>query len=132
MSQENVELVRAAYEAIARRDREALAEILTNHLSPEFEFEAVLTGATYRGMDGLWGLLDDLQDTIGYMPEVQEAVDLNDHVLIVLRVSGRGSQSGVSIAQQGAVLFSFDGSTLVSGKSFASRADALEAAGLRE
>jgi ketosteroid isomerase-like protein len=132
MSQENVELVRAAYEAIARRDREAPAEILTDHLSPEFEFEAVLTGATYRGMDGLRGLLDDLQDTIGYMPEVQEAVDLNDHVLIVLRMSGRGSQSGVSIAQQGAVLFSFDGSTLVSGKSFASRAEALEAAGLRE
>ena len=76
--------------------------------------------------------MDDLQDTIGYMPEVQEAVDLNDHVLIVLRMSGRGSQSGVSIAQQGAVLFSFDGSTLVSGKSFASRSEALEAAGLRD
>ena len=53
MSQENVELVRAAYEAIARRDREELAEILTDHLSPEFEFEAVLTGATYRGVGGL-------------------------------------------------------------------------------
>jgi DNA-binding GntR family transcriptional regulator len=33
VSEENVELVRAAYEAIARRDREALAEILTDHLA---------------------------------------------------------------------------------------------------
>ena len=66
------------------------------------------------------------------MPEVQEAVDLDDDVLVVLRMSGRGSQSGVSITQQGAVLFSFVESQLVSGKSFASRAEALEAVGLRE
>ena len=129
MSEENVELVRRAYEAIARRDREALAAILAAHLAPEFEFEAVLTGATYKGVDALWELLDDIQDTVGYTPEVEEAVDLNDHVLVVLRMSGRGSQSGVSIAQQGAVLFRFDGGRLVSGTTFASRAEAVEAAG---
>ena len=132
MSQENVELVRAAYEAIARRDREALDAILREHLAPDFEFEAVLTGATYRGADGLWELLDDIQDTVGYRPEVQEAVDLDEHVLIVLRMSGRGSRSGAAVAQQGAVLVTFDGSTLVSGRSFASKADALEAVGLSE
>jgi ketosteroid isomerase-like protein len=132
MSQENVELVRSAYEAIARRAREALAAILADHVSPEFEFEAALTGASYRGMDALWELLDDIQETVGYMPEVEEAVDLNDHVLVVLRISGRGSQSGVSVAQQGAVLFRFDGDKLVWGRSFASRAEALEAAGLGE
>jgi ketosteroid isomerase-like protein len=132
MSQENVELVCTAYKAIARRDREALAAILTDHLAPDFEFEAALTGATYKGVNALMELLDDIQDTVGYMPEVQEAVDLDEHVLIVLRMSGRGSQSGVSVAQQGGVLFSFDGSKLVSGKSFASRAEALEAVGLLE
>ena len=132
MSQENVEVVRAAYEAIARRDRQALDAILREHLAPDFEFEAVLTGATYKGADGLWELLDDIQDTVGYRPEVQEALDLDEHVLIVLRMSGRGSRSGVPVAQQGAVLVTFDGSTLVSGKSFASKAEALEAAGLRE
>jgi ketosteroid isomerase-like protein len=132
MSQENVEVVRAVYDAIARRDREALDAILREHLAPNFEFEAVLTGATYKGVDGFWEMLDDIQDTVGYTPEVQEAVDLDKHVLIVLRMSGRGSRSGVPVAQQGAVLVTFDGSTLVSGKSFASKAEALEAAGPRE
>jgi len=132
MSQENVELVCTAYKAIARRDREALAAILADHLTPDFEFEAALTGATYKGVNALWELLDDIQDTVGYMPEVQEAVDLNEHVLIMLRMSGRGSQSGVSVEQQGAALFSFDGSKLVSGRSFGSRAEALEAVGLLE
>ena len=132
MSQPNVELVRSAYEAIARRDREALAAILADHVMPDFEFEAVLTGATYKGVGALWELLDDIQDTVGYMPEVQEAIDLDNYVLVVLRMSGRGSQSGVSVAQEGAVLFSFDGSRLAWGKSFASRAEAREAAALRE
>jgi ketosteroid isomerase-like protein len=132
MSQENVEVVRAVYDAIARRDREALDAILRERLAPDFEFEAVLTGATHKGVDGFWELLNDIEDTVGYRPEVQEAVDLGEHVLVVLRMSGRGSRSGVSVAQQGAVLVTFDGSTLLSGKSFASKAEALEAVGLRE
>jgi ketosteroid isomerase-like protein len=132
MSQENVELVRAAYEAIARRDSAALDAILADHVAPDFEFEAVLTGATYKGVDALRELLDDIQDVVGYTPAVQEAIDLDEHVLVVLRMSGRGSQSGVSVAQQGAVLFSLAGNQFVSGKSFASRAEALEAVGLSE
>jgi ketosteroid isomerase-like protein len=132
MSAENVEIMRTAYDAIARRDRETLDAILRERLAPDFEFEAALTGATYRGLDGFWELLDDIEDTVGYRPEVQEAVDLGEHVLVVLRMSGRGSRSGVSVAQQGAVLVTFDGGMLVSGKSFASKAEALEAAGLLE
>jgi ketosteroid isomerase-like protein len=132
MSAENVEIMLSAYEAIARRDRETLDAILRERLAPDFEFEAALTGATYRGIDGFWELLDDIEDTVGYRPEVQEAVDLGEHVLVVLRMSGRGSRSGVSVAQEGAVLVTFDGGTLVSGKSFASKAEALEAAGLLE
>jgi ketosteroid isomerase-like protein len=96
VSQENVEIMRTAYEAIARRDRETLDAILRERLAPDFEFEAALTGATYRGLDGFWELLDDIEDTVGYRPEVQEAIDLGDHVLVVLRMSGRGSRSGVS------------------------------------
>ena len=83
-------------------------------------------------MDGLWELLDDIQDTVGYRPEVQEAVDLDEHVLIVLRMSGRGSRSGAAVAQQGAVLVTFDGGKLVSGQSFASKAEALQAVGRSE
>jgi ketosteroid isomerase-like protein len=127
VSQENVEIMRTAYDAIARRDRETLDAILRERLAPDFEFEAALTGATYKGLDGFWELLDDIEDTVGYRPEVQEIVDLDKQVLVVLRMSGRGSRSGVSVAQQGAVLVTFDGSTLISGKSFASKAEALEA-----
>ena len=83
-------------------------------------------------MEGFWELVDDIEDTIGYRPEVQEAVDLGERVMIVLRMSGRGSRSGVPVAQEGALIVTFDGDTLVSAKSFASKAEALEALGLLE
>jgi ketosteroid isomerase-like protein len=38
MSQENVELVRRAYEAFARRDSEALDALGPELLAPDFEF----------------------------------------------------------------------------------------------
>ena len=132
MSQENVEAVLAGYDAIARRDREALDAMVTERMAPDFEYEAFLTGRAYKGVDGWWEFLDDIQETLGFMPEVQEAVDLDEHVLIVLRMSGRGSRSGVPVAQRVAVLFTFEGSTLRSGKAFASKAEALDAVGLRE
>ena len=132
MSQENVELLLAAYDALGRRDREALDAMATEHVAPDFEYEAFLTGRAYKGVDGFWEFLDDIQETVDFTPQVQEAVDLEEHVLIVVRMSGRGSQSGVPVAQEAAVLFTFDGSTLRSGKAFASRQKALEAAGLWE
>ena len=127
MSQENVEVVRAAYDAMARRDREALEAMATERVAPDFEYEAFLTGRAYKGVDGLWEFLDDIQETIGFTPKVEETVDLDEHVLVVVRMSGRGSRSGAPVAQQAAVLFTFDGRTLRSGKAFASKAEALEA-----
>jgi ketosteroid isomerase-like protein len=132
MSQENMKVVRAFYEALAQRDRETIGRIIREHMAPDFQFEALLTGGSYKGAAGAWELLDDIQDTVNYVAEVQEAVDLDEHVLIVLRISGRGSLSGVPATQQIAVLWTFDGNRVLSGKSFASKAEALKAVGLRE
>jgi ketosteroid isomerase-like protein len=101
-------------------------------LAADFEYEAFLTGQTFMGVDGFWEFLDDVRETVGFMPEVQEMVDLGESVLCVVEMSGRGLRSGVPVAQQVAVLFTFDGSTLRSGKGFASRAEALEAVARRE
>ena len=42
-------IVRAVYEATARRDREALDAILAEHLAPDFESEALLRRAGIGG-----------------------------------------------------------------------------------
>jgi ketosteroid isomerase-like protein len=130
MSQENVEAVQAAYEALARDDRKALDALMQDRLARDFTFESTVTGGTYKGPDGLREMMDDIQQTVDWLVEVEEAVDLGDHVLIVLRMSGRGSHSGVPVTQHFAVVWTFQEETIVSGRSFASRAEALEAVGL--
>jgi hypothetical protein len=40
MSQENVEIVRKGYEAMARRDSEAIEALIREHAAPDAEFES--------------------------------------------------------------------------------------------
>jgi len=64
--------------------------------------------------------------------EIGELLDLGDHVLATSRVTGRGRGSGVPVAQRMWILWTFAGKRAVRAKSFASKAEALEVAGLRE
>ena len=132
MSQENVERVRSAYDALAHRDIEALKALARALLAPGFEFESVLTGQVYRGTQGILDLAADMWETVDYAPAAEEFIDAGDHVVAVLRISGRGARSGVPVTQRVGIVWTFEGETLVRGQSFTSRAAALEAAGLRE
>jgi hypothetical protein len=51
-------------------------------------------------------------------------------VLVLARITGRGAASGVPIDQPVAVLVAFEGEKAMWAKSFPSKNDALEAAGL--
>jgi ketosteroid isomerase-like protein len=123
MSEENVEIMRRRYEALVRRDSEAMAAWVREHLAPDFEFESVLTGRTYRGAKEAWDLAADLSDTLDYVPAVEEVIDLGDRVLAVLRISGRGARSGAQVSQRVAILWAFEDNRVVRGKSFTSRAE---------
>jgi ketosteroid isomerase-like protein len=132
MSRENVEVVREGYDNLVRRDMEAAEMMMQKHLAPNFEFESALTGQVYRGAQGIRDLAADLWETLDYVPSPEEFIDLGDDVVVVLRISGRGARSGAAVSQRVAMLFTFEGDRLVRGKSFTSRAEALEAAGLQE
>ena len=67
-----------------------------------------------------------------YRFELEEIVDVDDHVLVVGRIRGRGAASGVPITQPLAMLFTFRNGKAVRAKSFTSKQEALEAVGLRE
>jgi ketosteroid isomerase-like protein len=91
-----------------------------------------LTGQVYTGAQGLRDLAADLWATVDYMPAMEEIIDAGEHVVVVLRISGRGTRSGVPVAQRVAIVYTFEDDRIVRGKSFTSRAEALEAAGLSE
>ena len=63
---------------------------------------------------------------------MKRAVDLRQHVLVILQATGRGSHSGVPVTHQIAEIWSFANNKVVSGRSFVSRAEALTSVGLRE
>jgi ketosteroid isomerase-like protein len=130
MSKDNVEFLRRGYEALERGDLETFKALSRERLGPEFEFHHVWDGRVFKGYEGTVEWLSDAQDTWkDYTQEVDEIIDLGDDIVVVLGISAEGAGSGVPVAQEFAVVWTFDGDAIVRARSFTSRADALEAAG---
>jgi ketosteroid isomerase-like protein len=127
MSQEDVEIVRRAFAT------EGIEELM-EYLDPEIEWSTtgmLLEAATYRGHEGVRGYLgemnaafDDLRDA----PE--EVIDAGEVVLVTNRISGRDKRSGVPVEFSVTSVCSVRDGSIVQIRSYRSKADALEAAGL--
>src|SRR5918999_1607747 len=96
MSQENMEVVRAAYEAMNNREFSRMPEFL----DPDVEFDLsrnVLNPDVYRGYAGFERLVDVIEDVWDdFQFEIQELVDAGDRVVAGVTVSGKGRGSGVA------------------------------------
>jgi ketosteroid isomerase-like protein len=127
MSQENVEVVREYIEALAPH------VVLVLH--PEFApslFAAAHEGALY-GIEAIAAYTRDLLDAWpDYTMEAEEIVVAGDGVLVGVCHRGVGRSSGVPTEGRYFTLWSFRGSKVIRIESFGERAEALEAAGLRE
>jgi ketosteroid isomerase-like protein len=133
MSQENVEVVRHAYEAYNRGDLQGMVA----DFAPTFEY--VSTGAVpgrrdvYRGPEGYqefvrW-LSDEFDDA---RVEVHELLETGEQVLAPVTLRGRGKQSHVETSWDTWHLWTMHDGKVVHGQAFRSRTDALEAAGMSE
>ena len=130
MSQENVEVVRAVYEAGGAGDLpRAMAGI-----HPEIVWEAIESApdfGTYRGHEGvtayMQGWLDDFYD-MGM--ELREVIEAGDRLVIVQRgaATGRGSDARGEIDY--AVVYAYRDGKLFRVNEYATKEEALEAVGL--
>src|SRR3954466_7370012 len=100
MSQENVEVFKSAFDAINRRDAEALLA----ELDPEVGWHgAILMGmggkrTVYRGHEGVREWLRDLYETLSeFQAEYAEVRDLGDRTVAIGRVRARGTASEAEI-----------------------------------
>jgi ketosteroid isomerase-like protein len=124
-----IEFLRRGYEALQRGDLETFKELARERLDPNFEFHLVWDGRVLRGYEGTLEWLSDTRETWqDYRQDVEEIVDLGENVVVVLRLSARGSGSGVPVAQELAVVWTFEGEQAVCARSFSSAAEALESA----
>jgi ketosteroid isomerase-like protein len=129
MSHETVEFLRQGYEALQRGDMETFKTLSRERLDPEFAFHHVWDGRVFRGFEGTMEWIADTRETWDdYSQELTEIIDLGEDVVVVVRLSARGGGSGVPVAQELAVVWTFEGDKAVRARSFTSRAEALETA----
>jgi hypothetical protein len=129
----NVELARRAAEAMNRGDVAAALALIEAHLAPDYQFDPLYLDRVYSGTGALrQAIADAAESWQEYRNEIEDIVDLGEHLLHVSHITGRGPGGGVPVDYRVFMLTRFDGDQAVWTKSFPSKAEALEAAGLRE
>jgi ketosteroid isomerase-like protein len=138
MSQENVEAARklfAAFHGVDIGSFERRLEEVRDLIDPEVEWvaapQSLLASEEYRGYDGVrrfWTQFLSAWDEYGI--QVDELVDAGDQVVAVMRLSGRNKELQVDEARSS--LLTLREGRIVRIEPFASKAEALAAAGLAE
>ena len=133
MSQEHVEVIRALYEAFNRRDFDQIA----TYVDPDFEIQPLpamiaMTGDKVKGYGEakrFWLSFFEGFDEIQVEP--RELVEVGDMVVAELRWRGRG-RNGIEVEQFHTDLWFFRDGRIARVEGFATKTEALEAAGLSE
>ena len=109
----------SAAEAWNRGDQEAALALFHAHLAPSFQLEPLYLDRVYTGIGALRQMWADATSTWQeYRSVVEEIADLEDRLLAVLHVTGRGAGGGVLVNQRIFVLMRFEGEEAVWAKSF--------------
>jgi ketosteroid isomerase-like protein len=134
MSEENVEVVEAAFKAWAEDGLDALA----GHWSEDIDWRA-MEGAPddhgpIHGKDAMRAYVQDWIDMFDdFKTEPVEIIDAGeDKVVAVLRASGRAKLSGIETDLTYAAVCAIRDGKISRGREYATREEALEAAGLSE
>jgi len=132
MSRENVDLVRAAYDAVTREEWDAAAPMFT----PDAEFRGTVGGVEPDFVE------HGLEQFRKYQDEDREAwderrfepegfIDAGDRVVVFQREFRRGSGSGIEVEADTAVIFGVRDGQVILVQGYMDRSAALEAAGVR-
>jgi ketosteroid isomerase-like protein len=134
MSHENFEIVRAASAAASRGDLDAWLEYWTEDLDFRAAEGAPDDHGPIHGKDALRAFGQDWLDTFDeFKVEPVELIDAgDDNVIAVMRISGRAKLSGVETEMTYAELSTLRDGKIARSRQYLTRAEALEAAGLRE
>ena len=132
MSQENVEIVRRAYDAFNRGAWDAAFENVASHA--EWETDARLPNAgTYRGRIEIQRLFEDQATAFDEsVTELERLLLKGDQIVALVKLRRRPTGSTAAIEAEIAHLWTFEGGQVVRIQAFARREEALEAAGLSE
>ena len=134
MSQENVEIVKVAYEALASGGLDPFME----HFTDDIEYRSIEGAPDDRGpIHGKNAMRAFVQDWIDTFDEFKidpvELIDAGSGVVVaVVRYGGRAKLSGIETDETFGVVFTIRDGRIARGREYSTRKQALEAAGLDE
>jgi ketosteroid isomerase-like protein len=137
MSEENVEIVRRAFDQEARRDPRVL-DVYDPDVEMDFSdspfADFMTTSGRRRGIGEVQSAFRDWYEAFENVEtDVEELIDAEDHVIVVFTYRSTGRSSGVEVAwKRMAGLWTFREGKVVRVAWLRTREDALEAAGLSE
>jgi ketosteroid isomerase-like protein len=133
MSQENVELGRAALEAWNRGGLDGLAEFWHPDINWRAAEGALDDVGLMEGPDALRDYYRQWEETFEKVRmEVEELLDAGDEVVALVRSIGRMKDSDAEIDIRYAIVFTTRDGKIATGREYFTREEALEAAGLSE
>jgi len=132
MSQENVEVVHRHLEAWNRRDRAAYVASFRSDAEIDWSRARALYRGVYRGReqqkafwDEFWSTFDDSHLEIHNLTEAGSEV-------VVWNTAHMWGRDGIEVTARSALVFTVENGEITCLRLFQERAEALEAAGLRE
>ena len=137
MSHENVERARKAYDALALAVRKGdFDAFFRDYIHPQIEWvplEGALDVAVSSGHGPvrarMMAMLDVMEEP---QIEAEEFIDAGERVVVAIRISGRGRGSGIDVGANWFHVVTARDDRAVRIEWYASREEALEAAGLKE
>jgi ketosteroid isomerase-like protein len=132
MSQENLELVKRAVEAINQGDIEGYLACCTQDV--QLVTPVAEVAGAYDGPDGIRRFFTDIRDAAPDFKIVVESLEAvgPDHVLGFMRVTGTGRASGIPIENPTGNVYDFADGKIMRIRVFFDREEAIGAAGLSE
>jgi ketosteroid isomerase-like protein len=133
VSQENVDVVRRAFQARTAGDAEAAYAMLAPDVVFDTSRSEFPDAGVYRGPEGVRNWFDGLADAFGEGArfDVEEIEDFGDRVLVEIRARGHGLSSGIAVDWRFVSVFTFRDGKVVRIDRFANRAEALRALGMQ-
>jgi ketosteroid isomerase-like protein len=131
VSDEDVAVVREQFAATNERDFARAMTYYSDDVELVVHHDAFLNEGTFRGREAVGEWFGDWFRTFepGYHFDIEEARDVGDAVLLVASHRGRGRASGVEVHGRTAYLYRLRGGKIVGVELYATRGEALEAAG---
>jgi ketosteroid isomerase-like protein len=132
MSEENVEIVRRAHEALNAGNIDELVSLCHQDFRLDMS-DRVLNPATYQGHGGIRRFYSEVLEVWErYVWEPEEVRDEGDVVVALLRTTGRGRGSGVEIERKTAMIWTVRAGKALGLRFYREPERALEAVGLQE